>query len=108
MMLCCGAKRCHYVTVYPESNEEAAKRSKHAKWARHGKAWKERKTFYQIHEVRPDQGAINRLIYNGLIIRRMVKGDEETQKERELAEQVRAEFVSWAGTTTGKGQEDGA
>lgn len=105
MMLVTGAPRCDYVTVYPESSEEALKRAKHRTWAKHGRAWTERKVYYQIHEVKPDAEAFKTLLENALAIHRMVKSGE---KEREITDEVRAELISRSWQTASEGAENRA
>lgn len=105
MMFVSGAPRCFYITVYPESHEEAKKRAKHLAWAKHGNAWSEKRTFYQIHEVKPDVEAFDKLRENALAIYRMVKGGE---KERENAREVRTELVSRSRKASSEGAAHGA
>ena len=105
MMLVTGAPRCHYITIYPESGEVARKRAAYRAWTKHNRAWKERKTYYEIHEVKPDLAAFDKLLQNAQLIYRMVKGGE---KERQIAEQVRTEFVPWSRASAGAGAPHGA
>jgi hypothetical protein len=86
-----GAPRCDYITIYRMSEEEAlAERNK--SWGANGRAWKWRKTFYHIHQVKPDQEAIAHLLGQALEIRRKVD-EQEKEQGRTSPDPVRAELV---------------
>lgn len=84
-----GAPRCDYITIYPLSEEEARAERGQKTWGAHNRAWKQRKTFYHIHQVRRDEEAIRLIVSQCLDIRKRA-GHGKEEKGRRSAHEVRA------------------